>query len=153
MSITQTRVILDKETIPHVELNFMNNTHFEEIEMVKNLGILISDYQDGDTPSQNKTDNITQALQVWLDHTEAHFARENELMLETGFPAYAIHSEEHKIALNNMQTTVNAWNTNKDIELISDYVFAMWPAWFNGHVNSMDMMTAKFAIMNGYTEN
>lgn len=146
------KTILDVETIPHVEIGFMNDTHFEEIEMVKGLGKLISAYQEKDTHTDDEIAQISLNLRNWLDHTIPHFQRENELMLETGFPAYAIHSEEHEIALNLMKTRVQTWEQNKDIELIADYVFTLWPAWFSAHVNSMDMMTAKFAMMHGFNE-
>ncbi len=49
-----------------------------------------------------------------------------------------------------MTEIVKEWESSNDIELIADYVFSLWPAWFDQHVNSMDMMTAKFAVMNGY---
>ena len=147
---TKQKTILEVETIPRVDVDFMNNTHFEEIEMVKDLGKLISAYSENDTPSNTETRQISDALKNWLNHTIPHFERENKLMQETGFPAYGVHSEEHEIALDRMKTVIQAWEQNRDIELVADYVFTLWPAWFNGHVNSMDMMTAKFAIMNGF---
>lgn len=144
------KTILDNETIPRVELDFMNNTHFEEVEMVKQLGDIIVAYQESSTHSEEEISTISESLHAWLEHTKAHFTRENELMRETQFPAYEIHSEEHRIALYKMETVIKTWNINKDIELVADYVFTLWPEWFNGHVNTMDMMTAKFAVMNGY---
>ncbi len=144
-----TKTILEKETIPRVELDFMNNTHFEEIEMVKELGEIISSYQDEGRYDQH--DNLSQKLNAWLDHTKAHFARENELMQETGFPAYSIHLNEHETILKQMMDVINAWQNDQDIGRVEDYVFNLWPIWFDEHVNTMDMITAKFAIMNGYT--
>ena len=89
-------------------------------------------------------------LDEWLKHTIPHFERENTLMQKTGFPAFGVHSEEHEIALSRMKNVFEVWKQKKDIDLLADYVFNMWPNWFNGHVNSMDMMTAKFAVMNGF---
>jgi len=146
-----TKTVLDTATIPHVDIDFMNNTHFEEVEMVKKLGELISAYQEQNGQSDKEAEEISKDLHAWLDHTKPHFERENELMQETGFPAYAIHFEEHEIALEKMASVIKTWDENKDIDLISDYVFTVWPAWFNTHVNSMDMITAKFAVMNGYS--
>ena len=151
MSVTN-KTILEVETIPRVEIDFMNNTHFEEIEMVRKLGELIITYQETDTDLDTEDNRLSQSLQEWLEHTVAHFERENQLMQETGFPAYAIHSNEHESALNRIKAVITSWETNKDIELIANYVFTLWPEWFNGHVNTMDMMTAKFAVMNGFNE-
>ncbi len=144
------KIILETNTIPRVELEFMNKIHFEEIEMVKTLGEFIVTYQENDTKSN--AEKITNLLNNWLEHTEAHFSRENALMQETHFPAFPIHSQEHENAFNQMETVIKAWQTNKDIKTVAKFVFTFWPDWFNTHVNSMDMMTAKFAVMQGYTE-
>ena len=147
---TSTKIILNEDTIPHVDIDFMNNTHFEEIEMVKEIGKLIAAYQENDMPSDSETKKITQSLEVWLQHTQEHFARENKLMLEINFPMYPVHSGEHETVLENMAGVVKAWQSDNDIELIAEYVFSLWPTWFDSHVNSMDMITAQFAVMNGY---
>lgn len=149
MAITKSKTILESKKIPHVELDFMNNTHFEEIEMVKELGELVNSFITND--NQQNQNTLTQKLNAWLNHTIAHFERENDLMKDTGFPAYPIHKNEHSIALNQMRDVINTWIKNQNIELVEDYIFSLWPAWFEQHVNTMDMMTAKFAVMNGYT--
>ena len=139
---------LSEQDIPLVSINFMNNTHQEEAEIVNALARNITARKNGDADD----DAITRLLDEWLQHTVAHFERENELMRETGFPAYPVHSEEHEIALQRMRAVIDAWRENQDIELVSDYIFTLWPAWFKGHVNSMDMVTAQFALNRGYIE-
>lgn len=141
------KTILDAETIPLVEIDFMNDTHLDELSIVNKLGEQVLKYQDGRDTNSTK---ITDLLNDWLEHTIPHFERENKLMKETGFPAYAVHADEHEIALNRFKAVISEWTENKDIDLVSDFVFTLWPSWFNGHVNSMDMMTAKFAVMNGF---
>ena len=139
--------LLSTQDIPLVSIDFMNNTHQQEAEIVNALARNITARQSGATDDAE----ITRLLDEWLQHTIAHFERENELMQQTGFPAYPVHAEEHEIALNRMQAVVDAWHQNQDIELLTDYVFTLWPAWFKGHVNSMDMITAQFALQNGYS--
>ena len=148
MNTKNVRKILKEDEIPSVELDFMNTTHFEELEIVREIGELIDTYI-----SENSDENqhaISNKLNTWLDHTILHFERENALMQETGFPAYDIHFSEHTKALKLMKNVINAWSENQDIELIKSYLFSAWPTWFEQHVNTMDMMTAKFAVMNGY---
>ncbi|RKZ97567.1 MAG: hypothetical protein DRQ46_04555 [Gammaproteobacteria bacterium] len=147
---TSTRIILNADTIPRVDIDFMNNTHVEEIEMVKKLGKLVVAYQESAMPTKSETNAITQSLEKWLQHTEAHFERENVLMRETNFPVYLVHSGEHETALEQMARVVKAWQNGNDIDSIAEYVFNLWPAWFNSHVDSMDMITARFAVMNGF---
>ena len=149
MIISKPKTVIKSETIPRVDLDFMNNTHYEEVEMVRELGELVNSFINND--NQQNQNTITQKLNAWLKHTIEHFERENDLMQETGFPAYAIHKNEHDIASNQMNDMVDAWDKNQDVELVEDYIFPLWPTWFDQHVNTMDMMTAKFAVMNGYT--
>ena len=147
---TKPKTILDAKTIPQVALDFMNQTHSEEVELVNNLGKSLDSYTHQTTLSQQKTDAITQQLMNWLAHTEAHFARENQLMQDTGFPAYNIHASEHSRVLNEMKDIIQRWQEQQDINALEDFLFCSWPNWFDAHVNSMDMVTAQFATMNGY---
>ncbi|PCJ30758.1 MAG: hypothetical protein COA90_08300 [Gammaproteobacteria bacterium] len=147
---TDDNIILEVDTIPKVDLDFMNNTHVEEIHMVKLLGEKIRDYQAGESLSDKKIMKLSQLLIQWLDHTHDHFQRENELMLDTHFPMYPMHSSEHTRVLEDMKQRVSAWQNTHDLDVIAEYVFSIWPHWFDGHVNSMDMMTARFAVMQGY---
>ncbi|MBL1321861.1 MAG: hemerythrin family protein [Methylophaga sp.] len=142
--MSSTKVVLTAETVPHVALDIMNNTHFEELELVRSLGELITHYQQGDN------DILSQALNEWLEHTQTHFSRENKLMVDIQFPMYLVHSGEHAQVLEEMESIVTSWNNDHDIALLSEYVFTAWPQWFQQHVNSMDMVTAQFAVMNGY---
>ncbi len=139
---------LNLGNIPSVCIDFMNRTHQEEVEIVDSLMKKIKVRLSG---KQNDTE-ISQQLTHWLEHSQAHFARENEFMQETGFPASPVHSKEHQIALNCMRTVINNWRENKDIERLQDYVFNLWPNWFLAHLGTMDKVTAEYALMNGYTE-
>lgn len=139
------KTILSPESVPHVELDFMNNTHFEEIELVKKIGNYISAYQQ----SEEEKDDITTLLDVWLNHTRAHFAVENELMLAIHFPAYSVHSHAHDLALAAMAEIVDLWKKDHDLAPLEQYVFSFWPQWFHNHVNTMDVITAQFALMQG----
>ena len=144
-------VIIDSGDFPQVDLAFMNNTHLEEINLVKKLGDLILSFQD-QSNDDITTEKITEALTAWLEHTKSHFFRENMLMMETHFPAFPIHSQEHEGALNQLKSVLRDWEADQNIDALTDYVFAIWPNWFNRHVDTMDKITAKFAVMNGYTE-
>jgi len=142
------KVELNIESMPLVSIDFMNQTHKEEIKMVEDLQQSLSNLSF----NENSEAEITAQLTHWLEHTKAHFNRENELMRETGFPAYPVHSGEHQMALKQLQAVVDGWIENKNSEALRNYVLTDWPNWFLGHVNSMDMVTAQFAVANGYTE-
>ncbi|NOQ94654.1 MAG: hypothetical protein GQ547_08495 [Methylophaga sp.] len=144
------KIILNAGTIPHVALDFMNSTHFEEIELVEKLGATITEYEQNKAPTSEQTKTLNTLLEEWLSHTQAHFDRENTLMQEIQFPMSLVHSSEHERVLANMTDIIQTWQRNADIELLAEYVFSSWPQWFDNHVNSMDMITAHFAVMHGF---
>jgi len=149
MTVTN-KIVLNAGTIPHVALDFMNSTHFEEIKLVEKLGDVISDYLQSELPNAKETAVLNDLLDEWLTHTQAHFERENKLMLETQFPMTSVHSSEHERVLDEMKEIIQSWLHDANIETLADYVFSSWPQWFDNHVNSMDMITAHFAVMHGY---
>jgi len=144
---------IDIASIPQVEVAFMNKTHQEEVALVNKLSEQISDYQQQAEMSPADIAVINATLEQWFTHTKAHFDQENKFMKLTGFPAYAIHFDEHDSALKRMIVVITNWKRNHDLDLLADYVFSAWPDWFDAHVNSMDMMTAKFAVMTGFDPN
>jgi len=151
--MTENKIILEANSFPRVDIDFMNNTHYDELVMVQKLGQLISAYQHNDQPKESDTEQVTASFIAWLEHSRAHFSRENTLMKEVEFPMYQVHYSEHERVLAEMLQVANNWQKTRDIELLVHYVFSAWPTWFNGHVNTMDMMTAQFAVMNGYSPN
>jgi hemerythrin len=74
-------------------------------------------------------------------------------MKKTHFPAYEIHVGEHVQALEGMATEIAFWKQHADIDRLADYVFNRWPNWFNAHINSMDFVTANFAVSQGFDPN
>ncbi len=146
---SKTKRILERATFPQVGLDVMNNTHFEEIEMVKVLGECINSYQSDSI--ENEAQYITELLETWLAHTETHFARENNLMETIQFPMIMMHTGEHERALAEIKHMVSTWKISEGIDAVAEYVFETWPIWFEQHVETMDAITAQFAMMHGYS--
>jgi len=130
-------VILDPAQIPVIAVDSMNRTHREEVEQINALGALL------DTDPLDR-DAIGQALDQWVAHTEAHFARENRLMEEHGFPPYPVHAQEHATVLAEIHALQRQWHQDGDPAPLRAYLFERWPQWFMMHVNSMDNITAQF---------
>ncbi len=137
--------LLEKKDIPQVAMAFMNDVHAEEAELVNALNELIERQKNG----EDLQPQIDQAMSDWVEHTEAHFERENRLMREYGFPAYAIHSEEHDRALAAVHLLQKAWTDNRDIHVLAEHVQINWPQWFQRHISTMDTVTAMFFEQSG----
>lgn len=137
---------LNPDNIPRVRLDFMNHTHREEVEIVASIAPMLEDRRAG---KQNDSE-ISKKLASWFDHTLLHFTRENELMQKVAFPAFPVHSREHEITLHRMNKVITAWDKNRDLDQLQDYIFNVWPRWFINHVTTMDTVTAEFAHSQGY---
>jgi len=135
-----TDTLFDPDKIPPVAVASMNETHHEEVKLVNELARLLHEAQAGESDTQA----IDEALDRWVSHTEAHFARENELMEKYGFPPYPVHAQEHATVLDEIHHLQSAWHQQRELEPLVDFLFQRWPQWFVGHVNTMDTITAQF---------
>ncbi|MCU7851908.1 MAG: hemerythrin family protein [Candidatus Thiodiazotropha sp. (ex Monitilora ramsayi)] len=135
----------DPSSIPLVALESMNDTHREEIKMVIRLGTLLAQAMEGNVDEKA----ISVEIAAWVEHTRHHFKRENELMLEFGFPAYPVHSGEHERILALLDELHQSWLENRSVEPLATFLFESWPEWFEMHVNTMDSITAQFINQRG----
>ena len=137
MSISnmQNNNVLEAVQIPQVAMDIMNDVHREELEIVNNISAAIAN---------NDTANITQLCDQWLEHTKAHFEKENTLMKTHSFPAFHCHHGEHIEALQILESIINSWQENADLEALTIYVRNTWPEWYINHISSMDTVTSTF---------
>jgi hemerythrin len=126
--------------IPKVALESMNETHYEEAVLVAKLNGLLERQQTGESLGTE----IDVQLEEWLKHTQAHFSRENDMMVEHDFPPYPVHRAVHDEALKLLSFNVQQWRENRDIQALSQYVQEIWPEWYLQHISSMDFITAQF---------
>ncbi len=126
---------------PAVAVEFMNHDHAAFADLHRRLLDLL------DTAASPAT--IDHALDDLVRHTRAHFADEEKLMRDVGFPAYPIHQGEHERVLAEMSARIDAWRRDHDFATLADWMRSDVAEWFVGHIASMDMMTARFAAMQG----
>lgn len=127
--------VLELEEIPQVAMDLMNNVHREELTLVNSLSAAIAN---------NDTPKISPLCEQWLEHTQAHFARENTLMETHNFPAYHCHHGEHIEALKGLESIINSWKDNADLDALTAYVRDVWPQWYINHISTMDTVTSAF---------
>ena len=126
--------------IPEVALDIMNETHHEEAALVAGLNNLIERQQAGESLETE----IDAQFDEWQTHTQAHFCRENELMIEHSFPPYPVHRSVHDEALELLAAHRQQWKESRDIGALVQYVQKTWPDWYVQHISSMDFITAQF---------
>jgi hemerythrin len=121
---------------PQVALDFMNRDHAEFVAMRSQLMSLIS----AQTP-ENDVDTLLDEL---LTHTRDHFAEEERLMLESQFPPYAMHKNEHEHVLTDMSAHIGRWKQGRDVVALRNWLDKIVGDWFITHVGTMDLVTAGF---------
>ena len=126
---------------PQVELAFMNRDHAEFVALRDRLLALLS--------TQAPAAEVDTLLDELLVHTRHHFAEENRLMQETGFPPYPMHKGEHDRVLGDMESRIARWKQERDATALSNWLEVDIVDWFVSHVSTMDFITARFVKAQG----
>lgn len=121
--------------LPTVAMPFMNTVHCEELMLV---GELLAAVQNNAT-----TAIIDNLMQAWVEHTQAHFAREEHLMTEYEFFATPCHKGEHEQALLELLGVQQQWLSERDYSLLPAYI-PHWREWLQQHISTMDFVTAQY---------
>ncbi|HEX9243195.1 MAG TPA: hemerythrin family protein [Anaeromyxobacter sp.] len=135
---------LDAATLPDLPLEFMNADHAREVALVNELEDALAAYARGDGPVAS----ILVRLSLLAVHTREHFLREESTMREARFPAYPVHKAEHDRVLAGMDAEARAFRAGGDPERLARYLRETLPEWFEGHVRTMDVVTARFVAAN-----
>lgn len=132
--------MIDFNQIPKVDFEEMNNVHEEEVQLLNTI-------EEALMTSCADENRLQELLDELFIHTKNHFANEERLMKEVGFPAYMMHKSEHDRALNEFQFVVMDWRNKKDNGILQGYFLETIPQWLHQHIASMDTMTARFICM------
>lgn len=130
---------LTPESIPQVALDFMNRDHAEFVMLRDKLLDLLA--------GRASDEQLQAALDELVEHTRRHFAAEEQVMLETGFPVYQVYKSEHDSVLAEMAAQVERWQQGNDNESLRNWIDQDVGDWLLAHVGSMDFVTARFIDM------
>lgn len=135
-------MLIDKQNLPLVATNFMNETHLEDADLINSLFEAILSYEK----SQNETNfsKINQIYEAWYEHTINHFKAEEEEMLAKQFPPYFMHKSEHDRVLGEMAEIYASWKSSKNILMLKSYIQNDLLNWLVNHIQTMDTITSSF---------
>lgn len=133
--------MIDKHTLPRVAYEMMNEVHYEEVDLLNRIETALDE-------AKVDHEKIDALLNEMLEHTHTHFANEETLMKETGFPAFMMHQGEHIRVLNEMKRIVIQWEVQRDTDIIRNYFLGTLQEWLIQHINTMDTVTAQFICMH-----
>ena len=83
-------------------------------------------------------DQFVAQLQQLLEHTQQHFAQEEQLMQASKFPSLVEHQAEHQRVLGELQQLTTRAQQGRSTLLARAYVQDKLPEWFNLHTTTMD---------------
>ena len=135
--------LVDLDTIPQVPLPFINDDHLEEARLLNELAEAVDALRRGGGSAVAVAGRFAD-LDV---HTREHFAREEDAMRRADFPPYPVHKGEHDRVLAEMSAEGRRFQDRADAARLWTYVSETVPAWFVGHIQSMDLITARFLAM------
>ncbi|HEY9129122.1 MAG TPA: hemerythrin family protein [Sulfurovum sp.] len=133
-------MLITWDEIPKVDMDFMNEVHKEDVDIINNIFEHILSY-DG---SQESAAAIDKLYEEWIEHTVVHFENEEIKMREMRFPPYLAHKGEHDRALQEMRNLFAYWQQQRDIKALKIYFIETLPAWLHTHIATMDTVTARF---------
>lgn len=132
---------MDPDPTQHLPFPFMNADHAREARLVNELEAALQAHARG----EGSLERVVERMSVLAVHTRDHFLREESLMRQARFPAYAEHKAEHDRVLAEMDAEVRRFRDGGDAARLSRYVFETLPAWFADHLHAFDEPTARFA--------
>src|SRR5574344_405176 len=134
-------MLIDKNVLPLVDEDFMNETHFEDVDLINKVYENIEKYEENN--SSESFNELKNSYQEWVDHTVKHFATEEEEMQKRGFFAYPFHKGEHDNNLSEIRAVWSNFESNKDIKELKNYIEYDLVNWLINHIKSMDTVTAR----------
>lgn len=127
--------------LPEVALEFMNQDHAHAVEQWHGMVAALA------TPGNNN-ETLAEACQVFLEHSQAHFAREEEAMRAGHFPPYVVHKAEHDRVLDWLADVTRKARLEGAGAEVRQAILEDIPAWLKQHVDTMDRMTAFWLTMH-----
>jgi hemerythrin len=136
---------VDPETLPAVGLPFVDADHREEARLLNTVAEALAAHRRGECPAAT----VLARWEALFAHTEQHFAREEAAMQRTGFPPLPVHRGEHERVLEEMRVEGERFRVGGDADRFWRYLTTDVPAWFVGHIQTMDHVTAQFVAARG----
>ena len=132
--------LLDESQVPLVPLDFMNRDRREETRLLNDLADAMGALRAG----RGEAQEVTACLAALFEHTRDHFRSEEAAMQRAAFPAHSAHKEEHDRVLQELADEGGNFAETGDAERLWRYVSETLPSWLLEHIESMDLVTARF---------
>lgn len=135
-------MLIDKNNLPLVAEEFMNDVHFEDVEIINELYETVQKYKNDKT--EDNKNIVIEIYTKWFNHTVDHFKGEEDKMIELHFPPYMMHKGEHERCLEHMRYIIENFKNSGDEKTLLKYLEVDLINWLVNHIQTMDTVTAMF---------
>lgn len=127
------------EQLEYMDVEQMQQTHENEIAMLNEIDNLAIEYEI------HKSDaaELERELDEYMAHVKEHFASEERLMKQYGFPSYEMHKTAHDMFLADLEYAAQQLKAYGNLKKML-YFIRKTPEWIVMHVNSVDAPTAEY---------
>lgn len=127
---------MDWDDALNVGVDFMDKDHQQAAVIIKHL-----------KSAEGK--DVGDLLAQFINHSEEHFAREEDMMQAVNFFAYQPHKAEHTRVLDELNAALGHVKSGMT-DITGPVLAERLEDWLRNHRNTMDQVTAGFALENGY---
>jgi hemerythrin len=124
------------ENLETLAFEEMNTIHTEEFVLVNSIFDELLKRKDLDNSK------LESQLKEFILHLREHFQYEEEIMKEVNCPIYECHQEEHLLTLKSVVKVFSEFAREKNPETLISYFAYDFKPWLEGHINSVDKVTA-----------
>ncbi|MCG5516155.1 MULTISPECIES: bacteriohemerythrin [unclassified Ectothiorhodospira] len=127
--------------LPQVGVEFMDDDHEEAMGLLARVvETLEASRSDHAAPESLRRD-----LRDFIEHSRAHFRREEVIMKAVHFPPFHIHKNEHDQRLEELVTYVDDLDSGViGLEDLKDKFLNEFLPWYQRHCATMDQATARY---------
>lgn len=128
-------MVIDPDEITPIPYQQMHQIHIDEVFIINAIHALVEKRNLGIANTQSR---IEVQLDKFYKHIFLHFANEERLMLETGYPAYLAHKSEHDLVFAEAKYRFREWKLTGNSTEMELFALEFMPAWIHNHIFSMD---------------
>jgi hemerythrin len=125
---------------PDQAVEFISHDHEEARRLLDRIVESLAASTGDESPGLRKD------LRDFIEHTRAHFNREESLMREINFPPLPVHKQEHDLRLEELVTCLDDLDAGAvSLDEVREQFMGRFLPWYRRHCATMDAATEKFA--------
>jgi hemerythrin len=120
-------------------VEFMFHDHEEAMRLLDRIVESLASSTGGESPGLRKD------LRDFIEHTRAHFSREESLMKEIGYPPLPVHKQEHDQRLEELVSFLDDLDADAvSLDELRELFMGRFLPWYRRHCATMDAATEKY---------